>query len=64
MFDFFICDFCFLWFCDMGKDEIVFVDLLIEEFWVVMVNVVDRLKCIDIVKFVFNDVVEIFNRYF
>lgn len=48
----------------MGKDEIVFVDLLIEEFWVVMVNVVDRLKCIDIVKFVFNDVVEIFNRYF
>lgn len=64
MFDLFICDFCLFWFCDLGKDEVVFVDIFIEELWVVMVNFVDRLKCVDIVKFLLNDVVEIFSRYF
>lgn len=60
----FICDFCLLWFCDLGKDEIVFVDLLIEEFWIIILNVVERFKGVDIVKFFFNDVVEIFSKYF
>ena len=64
VFDLFIRDFCLSWFRDMGKDETAFVDLLTEELWVVTANVVDRLKCIDMVKFVSNDVVEILNRHF
>jgi len=64
VFDFFIRDFCLSWFRDLGKDETAFVDLLTEELWVITGNVVDRLKCIDMVKFVSNDVVEILSRHF
>ncbi|KAL9971473.1 hypothetical protein ACROYT_G017639 [Oculina patagonica] len=64
VFDFFIRDFCLSWFHDMGKDEAAFVDLLTEELWVVTANVVERLKCIDTVKFLSNDVVEILSRHF
>ena len=64
VFDLFIRDFCLSWFRDLGKDEAAFVDLLTEELWVVTANVVERLKCIDTVKFLSNDVVEILSRHF
>lgn len=64
VFDLFIRDFCLSWFRDLGKDEAAFVDLLTEELWVVTANVVERLKCVDTVKFLSNDVVEILSRHF
>ena len=64
VFDLFIRDFCLSWFRDLGKDEAAFVDLLTEELWVVTANLVDRLKCVDTVKFLSNDVVEILSRHF
>ena len=64
VFDLFIRDFCLSWFRDLGKDEAAFVDLLTEELWVVTANVVDRLKCMDTVKFLSSDVVEILSRHF
>ena len=64
VFDFFIRDFCLSWFHDLGKDEAAFVDLLIEELWTVTANVVDRLKCVDTVKFLSSDVVDILSNHF
>lgn len=64
VFDLFIRDFCLSWFRDLGKDEAAFVDLLTEELWVVTANVVDRLKCMDTVKFLSSDVVEILSMHF
>lgn len=64
VFDLFIRDFCLSWFRDLGKDEAAFVDILTEELWVVTANLVDRLKCVDTVKFLSNDVVEILSRHF
>lgn len=64
VFDLFIRDFCLSWFRDLGKDEAAFVDLLTEELWVVTANVVERLRCVDKVKFLSSDVVEILSRHF
>lgn len=64
VFDLFIRDFCLSWFRDLGKDETAFVDLLTEELWIITSNVVERLKGVDTVKFLSNDVVEILSKHF
>lgn len=64
VFDLFIRDFCLSWYRGLGKDETAFVDLLTEELWIITANIVERLKGMDTVKFLSNDVVEILSRHF
>ena len=64
VFDLFVRDFCLLWFRDLGKDEAAFVDLITEECWTLTRNVVERLKSVDTVKFLSQDVVNILTTHF
>ena len=64
VFDLFIRDFCLSWFRDLGKDEAAFRDLLTEELWETTRNIVVRLKCVDTVKFLSQDVVNILTTHF
>ncbi|XP_065058443.1 sorting nexin-25-like [Rhopilema esculentum] len=50
-------DFCLSWFRDIGKDETAFVEILNKEFWKIIENVVERLRNVDLVNFLANDMV-------
>eukprot|EP00794_Sanderia_malayensis_P007412 gene7412-8232_t len=50
-------DFCLSWFRDIGKDETAFVELLNKDIWKIIENVSERLKNVDLVNFLANDVV-------
>ena len=64
VFDLFIRDFCLSWFRGLGKDEAAFRDLVTEECWEITRTVVERLKCVDTVKFLSEDVVNILTTHF
>ena len=62
--DLVIRDFCLSWFRDIGKDEMAFVEILNKEFWSIIENVVERLKNVDLVNFLANDVVNRLTTHF
>ena len=57
VFDLIIRDFCLSWFRDVGRDETAFVEILNKEFWTITENLVERLRNVDMVNFLANDIV-------
>lgn len=57
-------DFCLSWFRDIGKDETAFVEILNNEFWKIIENVVERLGNVDLVNFLANDIVTRLTTHF
>ncbi len=55
--DLVIRDFFLSWFRDIGKDETAFVEILNKEIWKIVENVTERLRNVDLVNFLANDVV-------
>ena len=62
--DLVIRDFCLSWFRDIGKDETAFVEILNKEFWNIIENVAERLRNVDLVNFLANDVVTRLSTHF
>lgn len=62
--DLVIRDFCLSWFRDVGKDETAFVEILNKEFWSIIENVAERLRNVDLVNFLANDVVTRLTTHF
>ncbi len=62
--DLVIRDFCLSWFRDIGKDETAFVEILNKEVWKIIENVIERLKNVDLVNFLANDVVTRLSTHF
>lgn len=64
MFDLFIRDFCLSWFQNLGKDEHAFKETLTKELWDITHRFVLKLKNVDMVKFLSNDLVNLFCSHF
>lgn len=64
IFDLFVRDFCLSWFRNLGKDENTFKDTLTKDLWDVTKNLVTKLRNVDIVKLLSNDLVNLMCTHF
>ena len=57
-------DFCLSWYRDVGKDETAFVEILNKEIWTLIENLLDRLRKVDNLNFLCNELVFVLYNHF
>lgn len=62
--DLIIRDFCLSWFSDIGKDETAFLEILNNEIWTVIENLMERLNEVDKINFLCSEMVVLLYNHF